>query len=162
VLEESVSIDPETVVKDPLGSVDMDGGILVTEKLCEAEPEGKVSMEPDIVVREPFGSVDVVGGILVIDKFAGRELVELPGKLDTLKGFVFVPDMKLLGDTDPLEPGLDRAIEDVDSDVELAVETGPDGGMLDVDPDTSVDGDSEGDEEDVGVEERLVGDVSYL
>lgn len=66
-MNERASRDPEIVVKEPLGSVDTEGGMLVTGKLCDAELEGSVSIEPDIVVRKPFGSVDVIGEILVTD-----------------------------------------------------------------------------------------------
>lgn len=62
-----VSRDPEIVVKDPLGSVDTEGGILVTEKLCDAGEVEKVSVDPEIVVMDPSGSVEVVGRITLTD-----------------------------------------------------------------------------------------------
>lgn len=159
----SVSVDPDIVVREPFGSVDVVGGMTLIEGLKELLKVGDEDndwIEPEIVVREPFGSVDTVGGTLVNDKFPVGELVLLNGFVFVpdikllLNGFVFVPEIKLLTEVDVLdedagwiEVELDEEIEFV-GDVEMA--------------NTEVDGDAEFEEEDEllrGVEETLAGVV---
>jgi hypothetical protein len=70
-----VDVVPETVVRDPLGSVEVDGGIVVTEGDCE--PLDTVSVVPETVVRDPLGSVEVVGWIVVTEKLGELLFVEL-------------------------------------------------------------------------------------
>jgi hypothetical protein len=157
--DESVSIEPDIVVTEPFGSVDTDGGMLVTEKLCDAEADESVSIEPDIVVNEPFGPVDIVGGMLVIDRFAGIVLTELPDKLDPLKGFVFVPDMKVLDGVDTVEVWLGGNVE-LDGDIELDKDNELRVGVeFDAD---AADDDDKVEGEDGGVDEIPVGDVPFI
>ena len=63
-----VSVVPGIVVNEPSGSVDVEGGIVVSEGApVRGESEITGSVVPGIVVKDPSGSVDTDGGIVVSD-----------------------------------------------------------------------------------------------
>jgi len=72
-LEKGVSVVPEIVVREPFGSVEIVGRMVVSDGLGKLL---RVSVVPEIVVREPLGSVEVIGRIVVTDGLGELELEE--------------------------------------------------------------------------------------
>ena len=69
---------PEIVVSEPFGSVETEGGIVVTDGDCELLDS--VSVVPEMVVSEPFGSVDTDGGMVVTEKLSVGVEIKLEGR----------------------------------------------------------------------------------
>jgi hypothetical protein len=159
-VDEMVLTVPDMVVREPLGSVDVVGGILMTEGLDEAELGRNVSVVPGIVVGDPFGRVEVVGRIVLTDGSDGLPVGMPVKEVELPKGLVFVPDITQLGGVDPLNELV------LVPDMTLLEEVGPLNGFV-FDPDmkllNELEIEVESDDELVGEDDwRIVGDVPYL